>query len=194
MQKKIRHKILANRQTATAVPAIKDVWEYLWDLFSEDNLDNDNDDMELPLDLEDEEQYTPRMPKKQKKKAKYNVTKVPGAASAPPPVPTSMKTLTRQLEEMQLAQVMFFQELSAMRLMNGNGGGYASGSAPMDEHKCFICDGTNVHRLGVWNCPNVPHLCMCLTDNSYAQTVQNYHVHLMVVGELLRHYETNGKY
>jgi len=167
MRKKIRHKIPANRQTATAAPSVVDVWGYLQDQFSEDDLDNDDDDVELPLDseddldasdTEDEEQYVPRTPKKQKKKAKYNVTKVPGASSAPPPVPTSIETLTRQLEEMQLAQATFLQELSAVRSMNGNGGGYASGSAPMDERKCFICDGTNVHRLGIRNCPDVPRL------------------------------------
>jgi len=32
------------------MPAIKDVWEYLWDLFSEDDLNNDDNNVELPLD------------------------------------------------------------------------------------------------------------------------------------------------
>ena len=85
MQKKIRHKIPANWQTATAVPSIVDVWRYLQDLFSEDNLNNyDNNNVELSLDseddldtsdMEDEEYYTPRTHKKPKKKAKYNITK-----------------------------------------------------------------------------------------------------------------------
>ena len=75
----------------------------------------------------------------------------------------------RQMEEMQQAQVAFLQELSVIRMRNRNGGGYANGSAPMDECKCFIYGGTNVHRLGIQNCPYVP----CLIDEGLIMYTPN---------------------
>ena len=172
MCKKIKQKILANQQTSTAAPPIANVWGYLQDQFDENNLENDDDNVELSLDskddldvsdTDDDEDYTPRTPKKLKKKVKFDVKEVPGAAPVPPPVLTPMDALTRQMEEMRLAQATFqatmLCELSVVKAMNGNGGGvYQSNLAPMGDHRCFICDHSNMHRLGIHNCPKVPHL------------------------------------
>jgi len=62
----------------------------------ENDLKNDDDDIELSLDskdnldvsdTDDDEDYTPRTPKKLKKKVKFDVKEVPGAAPVPPPSP-----------------------------------------------------------------------------------------------------------
>jgi len=60
------------------------------------------------------------------------------------------------------------------------GGVYQSNLAPMGDHRCFICDHSNMHRLGIHNCPKVPHLIdegLAMyappVDGSYGQTALN---------------------
>jgi len=67
----------------------------------------------------------------------------------------------RQIQELQLSQTNILQELTAAQTAETN-------EVPV-ERKCFICYGSNDHRLGICNCPNV----RCLIDEGLIMYVPN---------------------
>ena len=131
---------------------------YLRAQFDEDDLDNDDDDVELELDSDkdyelsdsEDEEFVVKKTRRSKKKVKFDAKQVPGAMPVNPPEPTPIDTLTRQMEDLRIGQAMLLQELSAVKSVN-NGGRYNNGQPPpqSQERRCFICDGIEVHRLGI---------------------------------------------
>lgn len=164
MRKKIKHKIPTAQQTATTALTITSVIGYLRDQFDEDNINNDNEDMELSFTSEDgltsgseDEEFTIKASWKQRRKVKFTTKQVPGAAPVPPPEPTAIDTLARQMEDLWLGQATLLREVSQVRALSGGSqvNMPPQGNRFMGEHRCFICDQLNYHRLGVHNCPDV---------------------------------------
>jgi hypothetical protein len=99
----------------------------------------DEEDEDSYLDATVRTKLKPAM--KKKKSVKFESNIVPAAPVVEPIPMADVDTLSRQVQELAMEKQRLLQELANAR-----------NPAPPADRKCFICDGTFIHRLGVANC------------------------------------------
>ncbi|KAF8231480.1 hypothetical protein L208DRAFT_1276882 [Tricholoma matsutake] len=98
-----------------------------------DDKESDNSDLETMARA--------KLKLKKKKSVKFESNIVPAAPVVEPIPMADVDTLSRQVQELVMEKQCLLQELAN-----------ACNPTPPAEQKCFICDGTFIHHLGVANC------------------------------------------
>jgi hypothetical protein len=170
-QKTIRRRLPADKTKVQSPPPRDDVLVLLQKEFDEDDIANDRYNTDSSADSSsDTDSYdsddssdsddspSSKPSRKSKKKVKFSTKKVTTAPIADTSTPSSIEILTKQVKELQLGQTRQIQELQqgqANILRELAAGRMTGGNTAMPERRCFVCDKSNVHRLGIYNCPEV---------------------------------------
>jgi hypothetical protein len=149
IRKKVKKGLPSTNQKITNPPDVDVTLGVLRREFDETDLDAVVRDIDLHDYSDDEEsdnsdlETTTRVKSKPKKKksVKFESNIVPAAPIVEPIPMADVDTLSRQVQELAMEKQRLLQELANAR-----------NPAPPTERKCFICDGTFIHRLGVANC------------------------------------------
>lgn len=155
----IKTKIAPEKQKVKAAPSVKETLAFLRQEFDEEDIDAEIETTDLNLSSDDsdsddsdsdDDQYKKKKKTKRdkKKKDKGRATKVvvdedketTTAGSNP-----AIEELTRQMKDLMINQANFQQQI-ASQLTSSN------------ERRCFLCDKTGAHRLGITNCPELQAL------------------------------------
>jgi len=167
-QKGIRRKLPAAQTKIQSPPPRDDILVLLQKEFDEDDIlddadttdssssdDESSDESSEGSNSEDDKSI--KSIRKSKEKVRFGTKKTPAVPTTTTTIEALAKQMQeiqlgqiRQIQELQLSQTNILRELAAARMAETN-------AAPV-ERKCFICDGTNVHKLGIRNCPDVPRL------------------------------------
>jgi hypothetical protein len=156
IRKKIRKGLPSVNQKISNPPDIDVTLGLLQREFDDTDIDAVVGDVDLNILTDSEEDSdsdvestVKRKDKKKKKKTVRFETRTVPAAPAVEPVPmTDIDALNRRVEELALEKQRLLQELATQRLP----------ASTLSERKCFICDGTFIHRLGIMDCPEMKNL------------------------------------
>lgn len=153
----IKTKIAPEKQKVKAAPSVKETLGFLRQEFDEEDInaeietadlnlssdDSDSDDSDSDDDHYKKKRKTKRDKKKKDKSrpSKVIVEEEKEVTSGNP----AIEELTRQMKDLMINQDNFQQQI-------------ATQLASSSERRCFLCDKTGSHRLGITNCPELQAL------------------------------------
>ena len=155
LRKKVKRRIPQAHQTTLSPPSIASVFGYLRDEFDEDDIDDDSDDVELTFysdedvddtDIDDDLNFHVK-----RKRTKSNV-RHPTTDTTEHQVSSTLDVFANQLQEQIQAlkneQEAMLREFKSMIPTTPS-------TCPAYEKRCFICDLSDAHVLGLRRCPEV---------------------------------------
>ena len=154
----IKTKIAPEKQKVKAAPSVKETLAFLRQEFDEEDIDAEIETADLNLssddsdsddsDSDDDHYKKKRKVKRDKRKkdkgrpSKVIVEEEKETTTSGNP---AIEELTRQMKDLMINQANFQQQI-ATQLASSN------------ERRCFLCDKTGSHRLGITNCPELQAL------------------------------------
>ena len=154
----IKAKIAPEKQKVKAAPTVKETLALLRQEFDKEDIDAAIETTDLNLssdssdsddsDSDDEQYKRKRKAKRDKKKReKGRSTKVVIDDDKDSTGSPAIEELTRQMKDLMINQANFQQQI-ASQLSNPMSG----------DRRCYLCDKTGTHRLGITNCPELSAL------------------------------------
>lgn len=168
LRQRIKRHLPADKLKVSSTPGMAETLKQLQKEFDAEDIDADPDDIALDDsdksdansdDSDDDIDDAPlrRSKPKKKKSVSFKNKDVPAAPIVEPIAPSSIETLTRQMEELRLHTANLQREFFTSRNTALNSGSGPSQGLSQGK-RCFICDGIDIHRLGIPNCLEVPKL------------------------------------